>query len=224
MYYMYNYSSPNGPAVALGIAFVLSLIGGIILYFTFLNKNNEHKYSGFVKWLYDFLSFQKLMIDSILKILYLILACFITLAGIIMMVYSFLTGLFLLVVGNVLLRLGYEFMMLLIIICQNTIELNKKLGANNTSAEFVSDFGIPHAGHPGQHGSDMKTQTTTWQTQAQPQAATQQSQMATQQAQTQTQTQEQEADAETNGQKICPKCGASLPADALFCGNCGEKQ
>ena len=159
-----------------------------------------------MRWLYDFLSFHKLMIDSILKILYLILACFITLAGIIMMVYSFLAGLFLLVAGNVLLRLGYEFMMLLIIICQNTIELNKKLGGNNASAEFVSDFGIPQAGHSSQPSSGVQSQT------------------AAQQAQTQTQAQPQETDAETNGQKICPKCGASLPTDALFCGNCGEKQ
>ena len=43
-------------------------------------KKNEGKFTGFLGWMYDFLTFKKMVIENILKILYLILAEFITLA------------------------------------------------------------------------------------------------------------------------------------------------
>ena len=226
---MYYYMSPNAPIVLFSAVFILSIVIGLVLFFTFLDKKNEYKYTGFVKWLYDFLSFRKLMIDSILKILYLVLACFITLGGIILMIYSFLPGLFLLVAGNVFLRLGYEFMMLLIIICRNTSELNRKLGGNQASSKFVSNPGNSGSGNSSQANVYAAPQTDSRQgqmTSQQPhQNAPQQSQSAPQPSQeVPQQSQTQEPGAKPANQKICSKCGASLPPDAAFCSLCGEKQ
>lgn len=128
----YGVSHSNEP-VMLGIAFLIALVGGCVIYATFLNKKNEDRFTGFVGWLYDFLSFHKLMIDTILKVLYLILACFLTLGGFFMMFSNFLAGLCMMIIGNVVLRLAYEFAMLTIIICQNTTELNKKIKAGSAS-------------------------------------------------------------------------------------------
>ena len=63
------------------ISAVIAVIGGIVLYFTFLSKKNEGKYTGFLGWMYDFLTFKKMVIENILKIIYLIAASFITLAS-----------------------------------------------------------------------------------------------------------------------------------------------
>ena len=59
------------------VSVILAIIGGIVLYFTFLSKKNEGKFTGFLGWLYDFLTFKKMMIENVLKILYIIVALFV---------------------------------------------------------------------------------------------------------------------------------------------------
>ena len=41
-------------AVWIIISAVLAIVGGIVLYFTFLSKKNEGKFTGFLGWVYDF--------------------------------------------------------------------------------------------------------------------------------------------------------------------------
>ena len=93
------------------ISAILAVIGGIVLYFTFLSKKNEGKFTGFLGWMYDFLTFKKMMIENLLKILYLIATIFITLGS-----------------GNIAARVGYELFLVTLVICRNTTDINKKLG------------------------------------------------------------------------------------------------
>lgn len=128
--YARNASSMNSfasSAVWIIISMVLAVVGGIVLYFTFLKKDNEGKYTGFWGWMYDFLTFKKLTIESVLKILYLICALFITLSSFAMISASFLAFLVYLVVGNLVARIAYELILVRLIICRNTTEINKKL-------------------------------------------------------------------------------------------------
>lgn len=128
--YARNASSMNSfesSAVWIIISMVLAVVGGIVLYFTFLKKDNEGKYTGFWGWMYDFLTFKKLTIESVLKILYLICALFITLSSFAMISASFLAFLVYLVVGNLVARISYELILVRLIICRNTTEINKKL-------------------------------------------------------------------------------------------------
>lgn len=109
--------------VVVALAAILGFIGGIVLHFTFLGKKCEGKFKGFAGWLQDFLTFKKLLIENLLKITYLILAIFITFA-------SFATGAWwfpVALVGNLALRIAYEFSLILLIICRNTTEINKSL-------------------------------------------------------------------------------------------------
>lgn len=206
---MYNYgymhSGYSNAGMFLGIAFLISLVVGIVLFFTFLNKKNEFKFTGFLGWLYDFLSFNKLMIDSLLKILYLIIACYMTLGGFFLMFSSFLGGLCMIILGNVLIRLVYEFAMLLIIICQNTSEINKKLGGTTTK-EFVDNFGFENKSAAMQQSAPVENYYQT-----------------TPSMQTNSQPENQPAKPEPT-EKTCSKCGVKLSPDAAFCYNCGEKQ
>ena len=109
------------------VSVILAIIGGIVLYFTFLSKKNEGKFTGFLGWLYDFLTFKKMMIENVLKILYIIVALFVTLSSFGLMSISFLAFLLTLVIGNVLTRVIYELLLVKLVICKNTTDINKKL-------------------------------------------------------------------------------------------------
>ena len=109
------------------VSVILAIIGGIVLYFTFLSKKNEGKFTVFLGWLYDFLTFKKMMIENVLKILYIIVALFVTLSSFGLISISFLAFLLTLVIGNVLTRVIYELLLVKLVICKNTTEINKKL-------------------------------------------------------------------------------------------------
>lgn len=109
------------------IALILAIAGGILVYFLFLKKDNENKFTGFVKYLYEFLSFKKMWLESILKISYLVLAIYISLMSFELIGTSFLGFILTLVFGNIVLRVVYELSLLLLTICRNTTEINKKL-------------------------------------------------------------------------------------------------
>ena len=109
------------------IALLLAVIGGILIYFLFLKKENKSKYTGFVKYLYEFLSFKKMWLETILKVSYLILAIYITLTSFELISTSFMAFVLTLVFGNIILRVIYELSLVLLTICRNTTEINKKL-------------------------------------------------------------------------------------------------
>ena len=125
--YVYPAYSNNSQAALIWVivSAVLAIIGGIILYFTFLKKNNDGKFNKFLGWLYDFLTFKKMFIENLLRVTYLILAIFVTLAS--FAAGSFISFLLTLVVGNLAVRVIYEFSLVLLVICRNTTEINKKL-------------------------------------------------------------------------------------------------
>ena len=109
------------------ISAVVALIGGIVLYFTVFANKNENKYTGFMGWLYDFVKFKKLYITSILKISYMVLAIFLTLYSFTLIGVDFIMFLLTLVLGNLVLRLAYEFSLVLLSIHENVAEINKKM-------------------------------------------------------------------------------------------------
>lgn len=136
MYSSSYYSSMSGmnslskaadSAVWLVVSLILAVVGGILVYFLFLSKKNEGKFTGFVGWLYDFLSFKKMLLETILKVCYLITAIYLTLVGLGLLSVNILSALMTIIVGNVVARIVYEFSLVLLTICRNTTEINKKL-------------------------------------------------------------------------------------------------
>ena len=122
-----GFSQAESSLTWMAIALLLAIIGGILIYFFFLKKENENKYTGFVKYLYEFLSFKKMWLETILKVSYLILAIYITLTSFELISTSFMDFVLTLVFGKIILRLIYELSFLLLTICRNTTEINKKL-------------------------------------------------------------------------------------------------
>ena len=108
-------------------ALIISLIAAVLIFFLFLSKKNEGKFTGFLGWMYDFLTFKKLAVEAILKILYITLALYITIMSFSVISLSFGTFLGMLIGGNILIRVLYELALVLLIVCRNTSEINAKL-------------------------------------------------------------------------------------------------
>lgn len=118
----------DGAAIWLLIAAILAVVGGILVYTMFLSKKNDNKLKGFKKRLYDFLKFDVLTIEVILKVTYLIAAIFVSLAS-----FSYLGSdawyMFFvqIVFGNIALRLCYELILITVLLWRNTEDIKKSL-------------------------------------------------------------------------------------------------
>ena len=106
------------------IAAVLAIVGGILVYFLFVKKDEEPK-NKCLKWLKDFLSFKTMWIESILKVIYYIGTIFIILASFALINVSFIGFLITLVGGPIILRLIYEAFIMFIMIWRNTTDIAK---------------------------------------------------------------------------------------------------
>ena len=130
--YDFSYYTPtvssgfSGSMVWTIISFILAIIGGILVYVLFLNKNEKIN-NKFLSWLKDFLSFKTLLLETILKVTYVILAIFVTLTSFNLIGTSFVGFLLYLVLGNIILRIAYEGSLMIIMIWKNTKEINKKM-------------------------------------------------------------------------------------------------
>lgn len=127
----YGYSSPSlfssESSVWIIISIVVAIVGGICLYFTVFSDNNEGKYTGFMAKLYEFIKFKKMYITTILKVSYLIVAIYLTLSSFALISTNFLLFLLTLIGGNLLLRIVYEFSLVLLSIQENVSAINKKI-------------------------------------------------------------------------------------------------
>lgn len=121
----YSTSSMFDAAIGPVIAIIVAILGGILIYCLFLSKKNEGKFTGFLGWLYDFLSFRKMFLEVLLKIAYLITAIYITIMSFMTIGTSFWLFLLIILGGNLIVRIAYEFSLVLLVICKNTTEIAK---------------------------------------------------------------------------------------------------
>lgn len=135
--YGYNdiYSVSNslqGIAIWTIVALILSIIGGILVYFLFIKTNN--KLSDNLKKLRDLLDFRIMLIEPILKIIYLIGTIFIILFSFNFITINFISFLLTLIIGPVIIRIVYESALILVMIWKNT-----KIISDNTKKEKDKD-------------------------------------------------------------------------------------
>ena len=128
---MYNYYTTSnynsfGAGVDLGvwgiISIILAIIGGILVYFLFVNAKQAQK-NKFLKWLKDFLAFKIMWIEPIMKVLYCIATIFCVLVSFSLISASFLAFVSVLVLGPIFIRLIYEAAMMFIMIWRNTRDI-----------------------------------------------------------------------------------------------------
>lgn len=128
-----SYSKYSVDSTWLVVSAVLALIGGIVFYILFVSTKNNGQYKGFVSWLHKFLNFKKLFINVVLKVLYMVTAIFITLSSFSFIRVSVASFFLWLILGNIVARISYEFILMLLTIVTNTTEINDKLSVLNSS-------------------------------------------------------------------------------------------
>ena len=122
----YNYNmGPNVASIVWSVlAVVLAIVGGILVYILFLN-NKKLKLNGFLAWLKNFLNFKTMMLEVILKVLYLIATIYVILSSFSLIGTNFLLFLVTLVVGPIIVRIIFEMSLMFIMIWKNTSDINK---------------------------------------------------------------------------------------------------
>ena len=121
---------PAEMGIWMGVAGVIALIGGILLYFLFVRSKDNPK-NGFLKWLKDFLSFKIMWIEPILKMVYYIGTIFIIIFSFSFLSYGgmgVLLWLMCLILGPIAIRLSYELVMMFIMIWKNTRDIAANVG------------------------------------------------------------------------------------------------
>lgn len=118
-------SAMEGVGIWMIIAAIISIVGGILLYFLFVKAKEEPK-GKFLKWLKDFLTFKVMWIEPILKVVYYIATIFIILNSFSFLSlggYGVMMWLLTLILGPVILRVAYEATMMFIMIWRNTRDI-----------------------------------------------------------------------------------------------------
>ena len=111
------------------VSLVIAIIGGVLVYFLFI-KGKDLKLSDGLKKFRDLLDFKIMLIEPILKILYLVFTIFVILTSFNLITTNFLAFLLMLILGPVIIRIIYEASLMLLMICKNT-----KVIAYNTKIE-----------------------------------------------------------------------------------------
>ena len=119
-------ASFTGTQVWIIISCILAIIGGLFLYFAFINKKESEQKEGFIIKVHEFLNFKLTIFESILKILYIISVLAITLSSFAFITSNFFTFIYILVFGNLSLRIVFEVLLKLFILCKDVAEINKK--------------------------------------------------------------------------------------------------
>lgn len=118
-----------GTAVWTVIAFIIAIAAGIMIYFMFVKDNKP--VSENLQKLKDLLDFKTMLIEPILKIVYIIATVFIILFSFGLISLNFVSFLMVLILGPIAIRIVYELMMINIMIWKNTKEINNNIKAKN---------------------------------------------------------------------------------------------
>lgn len=118
-----------GTAVWTVIAFIIAIAAGIMIYFMFVKDNKA--VSENLQKLKDLLDFKTMLIEPILKIVYIIATVFIILFSFGLISLNFVSFLMVLILGPIAIRIVYELMMINIMIWKNTKEINNNIKAKN---------------------------------------------------------------------------------------------
>ena len=192
------------------IGLFVGLVAAIIVFFWFMHKNNQGRFTGLPGWLFEFLHFKNYIVEVILKFTYVVAACACTGIGI----FSILSlqlpmGLGFLLIGNLSIRIVYELLLLMIATFKNVNKINKKLGDMDTNKADVFEFKKP----PMPRIEDFMAATKA---------------DGTENTELFSEGEQKEAKEEIHHipkleQKCCSNCENQLREDDLYCSQCGKK-
>ncbi len=104
-----------------------AMIFTILLYVFILPDSKYNSLNPFLRWVHEFFKVKKLWIESIVRFFYVYGCLFYMVGGIyVMFKFSFWAGFCMFIFAPIVLRLLFEFLMMMILIARNVMELNNK--------------------------------------------------------------------------------------------------
>lgn len=215
-----NFSNSYGLSVAgtsfgLGLAAVIiSIILTILLVVLVVPAKRREGLPKFFQVVHDICNFKGLLLEKVLKVLYIFSTINVMLTGIFTWFsggynfgLTFLTGLLILVLGPILVRLAYEFMMLFVLLVKNVIQINNKLNgrsdnpfANNIDLSQFKNSNAPEQNYTSPYAQPVQP--------IQPEQPVVQNNYQPQQ--------------NNDSVRFCTTCGTKITGNTDVCPNCGK--
>ena len=218
-------SSVAGTSFGLGLAAVIiSIILTILLAILVVHEKRRNGLPKFFQVIHDICNFKGLLLEKVLKILYIFSTINVMLTGIFTWFsggynfgMTFLTGLLILVLGPILVRLAYEFLMLFVLLVKNVIQINNKLNgrsdnpfANNIDLNQFKNSNAPEQNYTSPYAQPVQP--------IQPEQPMQQDYYQ-QQPVVQNNYQPQQ---NNDSVRFCTTCGTKITGNTDVCPNCGK--
>ncbi len=156
MYY-YSRSYEINPVVTV-MLFIFAVVLGVIAYYGFVKRKGKLQSEFFTK-LKAFLNFDTMIIEGLLKVTYIILAIFVTLFSFQIIPINFFEFLFVLIFGNILVRVAYETSMVVLLIWRNTSEINKKTTKGSSPVKEEPKVEVKEESKAEEKEEEIKTTT-----------------------------------------------------------------
>ena len=214
------------------VGIIVGLVLTILLYVLVFPESRKASLNGFFQFIKDFFDMKYLLIEKILKFIYVLNTMTVISVGFFLLFgRTFVSGLLMIIFGPIVQRILYEAVMLGILLVKNTIEINNKLGGSKEGSAFGGSFSMPKKPAPVAPSATpvqpapqaAPTAPAQPATPVQPAAPAQPvSQPVAPAPQAPTAPAQPTAPA-ANAPKVCPTCGTPLEAGAIFCAACGTK-
>lgn len=207
--------SVAGTSFGLGLAAVIiSIILTVLLVVLVVPAKRREGLPKFFQVVHDICNFKGLLLEKVLKVLYIFSTINVMLTGIFTWFSGgynfglrFLIGLLILVLGPILVRLAYEFMMLFVLLVKNVIQINNKLNGKNDNP-FVKDIDFDkfkNSNAPEQNYTSPYAQPVQ---PVQPEQPMPQNNYQPQQ--------------NNDSVRFCTTCGTKITGNTDVCPNCGK--
>lgn len=142
--------SASGVQVVTIISIILSVIAVILAFIFIVPEKRREKLNGFGKFIHDTVNFKYLVVEKILQAAYMLATVYIIIVGfcLLFVVDNWVGwlggyGLLLMILGPIVIRVFYEFIMMFILLVKNVISINNKLKNQNGTAKEKDVFAAP---------------------------------------------------------------------------------
>jgi hypothetical protein len=107
------------------IIFFLAVIAAALVTYFFLNKNRKGNFKGFAGKVSDLFNFTEYLVPLILKVLYAFATAYTILNGLYVLLSGSIYGLVSMIIGPIIVRIGFELIMLLYSIREELSRIRK---------------------------------------------------------------------------------------------------
>lgn len=151
-YDYYGYRSGPDTMATLGVlAFIAALVCTVLLMVLVTPEKRRAKLNKFFKVVADVCNFKGLLLEYVVRALYIFLTLLTVLMGFVTLFEEPLGGLLLMVLGPIAIRVMFEFTMMTILLVKNVIQINNKMpgeAADPMKLDFSAVTEEPKAGAP----------------------------------------------------------------------------